>query len=392
MNDDEPQVRAPAQPKLRGWRTPAVVGAYITLYSLASIVTAKSKVKGKYPYNPVAVSLVVSITKLLFSISALYVTHQVPPLSELCSSDSLWDTLRFSFPGLVYLIDDNLYFAILYFLTPGEYTLYSNVKVLTTALALRMMLGRHVSPLQWSGLCILALGLTTSKTSAGSFNSLNLGHLLVLAVSVIGSTGDVYNEKLLKDSPDTSIHLQNAKLYVFSVAFNLVALVTYQNGSSESPSSYFGGWGRYTFALVVIGATQGLTLSVIFKFLDNIVKVQAVAASMVLTVLLSAALFGTEPSFGFYLGVGVVLNALFIYNYEKFYPAVGRPTPPVAPAERRTASPVHTTVPTGSFTRLSDFGELPELQRRSYVFSAGASDTSQEMNPRFSEGRDVVVV
>ena len=322
-------IASAAPVRLSGWHVVSVVVAYTLLYSGNGVITSASQVGGKYLYNPVSISFVVSAVKLIFSVSALWWTGRLPTVSQLEAVPReerrlfLKDTLKFGYPGLVYLVDDNLYFAVLHYLTPGEATLYSNVKVLTTAVALRLMLHKAVSKLQWSALCTLALGLTVSKTAAASFTAFSPGHVLIVLISVIGSTGDVYNEKLLKASPATSIHLQNARLYLFSVVFNFVTMVAYHRryAPAGKGSPYLHGWGWLQVLLVCVGAAQGLSLSVIFKFLDNIVKVEANAAGMVVTVLVSAVFFDRSLATGFYLGVGVVLNALFVYNYENMQAA-----------------------------------------------------------------------
>ena len=293
-----------------GWKVIAVVSVYISLDSTRGVLTKLSKEGTDYEYNPISVTLVSTLTKLIISIIALYWTDSIPERKDLCDGE----THKFALPGIVYLIDDNVKFATLYYLTPGEESLYMNLKVITTAVALRLMIKKPISLLQWSALSSLSLGLISARDS-NNLHNLNMGHVLVIVVCVIGSIGDVYNEKLLKDTAATSIHLQNAKLYIFGFLLNGIAWIVYESRKGKR-SHFFHGWNGYVFALVFITAAIGLNVSAIFRYLDNLVKVQASAASMIATVILSSLIFDKELSLHFYLAVGVVCNALFVYNYS----------------------------------------------------------------------------
>eukprot|EP01064_Diplonema_japonicum_P000385 TRINITY_DN10272_c0_g1_i3.p1 TRINITY_DN10272_c0_g1~~TRINITY_DN10272_c0_g1_i3.p1 ORF type:complete len:309 (+),score=60.34 TRINITY_DN10272_c0_g1_i3:35-961(+) len=293
--------------KLEGWKEVAIILIYISLYSAGGLLTKLSKGDGDYTYNPVGVTLVVSCLKLIISLAML--ANQGWPANL-----GLAGSWRFAYPAVVYVIDDNLQFAVLYYITPGEAALFFSFKVLSTAMASKIMLNREISSLQWSALMLLTLGLGTSKIGGQHFQGFNLGHVLVVVVSTIGSTGDVYNEKLLKTDTEASIHLQNIKLYTFSVLLNGLGYAVYEKQGTLNSATY--GWNVFVVMLVFVNSFNGIAVSVIFKFLDNIVKVQAAAGGMVLTVLLSSLIFGREPSLGFYLGVGIVFNALYIFNYK----------------------------------------------------------------------------
>eukprot|EP01063_Lacrimia_lanifica_P025392 TRINITY_DN33196_c0_g1_i1.p2 TRINITY_DN33196_c0_g1~~TRINITY_DN33196_c0_g1_i1.p2 ORF type:complete len:377 (+),score=158.40 TRINITY_DN33196_c0_g1_i1:52-1182(+) len=313
----------------------SVVGLYIVLYAGGSLCTSLSQEEGGYRYNPIALTFIVGCVKWVVSVAALVRTGNVPAREDF-KWGAVQETCKFAFLALVYLIDDNMYFAVLVYLSPAEASLFSNVKVLTTTLFFRVILKRTVKPVQWSALCLLALGLATSKLTEGKMTTaFSVGHVLVVVVSCLGSVADVYCEKLLKDQRETSIHLQNTKLYSFGIAFNLIAMLLYQaqadedgGGSRYSSFNVFQHFNFWSLLLILCNALQGLTVSVIFKYLDNLWKVQAQAGAMVVTVTLSAVLLGPAPKVGFYLGVGIVLNALYIYNITK---QMDRAPPPALP-------------------------------------------------------------
>eukprot|EP01062_Namystynia_karyoxenos_P074445 TRINITY_DN71330_c0_g1_i1.p1 TRINITY_DN71330_c0_g1~~TRINITY_DN71330_c0_g1_i1.p1 ORF type:complete len:389 (+),score=101.94 TRINITY_DN71330_c0_g1_i1:77-1168(+) len=310
-------VPSPEHPQLPpGVPVWAVVVTYTTLLSSSSIVATLTKsAGGAYAYNPVAATLSTHTLKLAVSLLALRAQGRWPERLP-----APGEVLPFAVPGIVYLIDDNLVFLALYWLRPSEFALFANARILTTAAFSRVLLNRRISGPQWSALTSLMLGLVVARLGAvqrsgDNLHGLNPGHFVLAIICVVGALGNVYCEKLLKAEPGDSLHLQNCKLYVFSVTFNAIACVSY--GKRSGAPMLFGGWTAAVVALVIINAAVGLTNSVIFKFLDNLVKVQAAAGAVILTVVASALVFGSEPSPAFYVAVGIVGNAVYVFNHPQ---------------------------------------------------------------------------
>ncbi|XRB13059.1 UDP-galactose transporter [Pseudoscourfieldia marina] len=329
--------------------TIAVASLYVALYTSNAILMKLSRdpISGKYEYNPVAVTLMNESLKLAVS-CVMIPPEAIADTGEALAWNNVWP---YAVPGLVYLVDDNLQYGIYYYLKPSEATLWANVRVLTTAVVFRLLIGRELKYLQWISLLVLTVGLVLAHDSGGShahgdaltaltptpppppparvvaaqenesvagFLGLNVGHMLVLLVAVVGSFGNVFGERLLKRELEQSLHLQNAKLYFWGVVLNLVAFLWYGWASeSVNVGSVLHGWNLWTFCLVFVQAAIGLTISVIFKFLDNIFKVQVSSLGFLATVLSTAFLFGAKPTRHFYVGAALVLGSVYAYNLSK---------------------------------------------------------------------------
>lgn len=72
-------------------------------------------------------------------------------------------TMQFAVPALCYTIQNNLWYYSLSNLDPITAAVTSQMKVITTALASVLMLGRRLSAVQWSALFLLTLGMVCAR-------------------------------------------------------------------------------------------------------------------------------------------------------------------------------------------------------------------------------------
>jgi|SaaInl4_135m_RNA_FD_contig_21_505871_length_423_multi_5_in_0_out_0_1 solute carrier family 35 (UDP-sugar transporter), member A1/2/3 len=78
--------------------------------------------------------------------------------------------------------------------------------------------------------------------------------------------------------------------------------------------SIYDGFTTSTWIVVLNGALNGITVSMIMKYADNIIKVFAFSLSMFTTTFASIAIFGIFPPFLFYVGLTLVSISLYMYN------------------------------------------------------------------------------
>merc|ERR1740121_3013717 len=69
-----------------------------------------------------------------------------------------------------------------------------------------------------------------------------------------------------------------------------------------------------TVAGILNNTVMGLTIAAILKYFDNIARVFAHAIAMLVTMLLSVMLFGTEPTMQLVLGIAVVTASALQYH------------------------------------------------------------------------------
>ena len=176
---------------------------------------------------------------------------------------------------------------------PTTFQLLSQMKTIFTGLLFRVFLGRHLSGAQYLALVTLACGTATSQIPSAAHP---LGHasvhglILSLVSCALSAFGGIYSEKLLKKRPSASIHWQNMQLYAWGVAFNALGFAIKDGGSLANgwSTGYESGW---AWAVVLCNACNGLAISAVLKFADNIARVYAHAIAMVATMLVSVRLF-----------------------------------------------------------------------------------------------------
>ena len=176
---------------------------------------------------------------------------------------------------------------------PTTFQLLSQMKTIFTGLLFRVFLGRHLSGAQYLALVTLACGTATSQIPSAAHP---LGHasvhglILSLVSCALSAFGGIYSEKLLKNRPSASIHWQNMQLYAWGVAFNALGFAIKDGGSLANgwSTGYESGW---PWAVVLCNACNGLAISAVLKFADNIARVYAHAIAMVATMLVSVRLF-----------------------------------------------------------------------------------------------------
>ena len=202
---------------------------------------------------------------------------------------------------------------------PTTFQLLSQMKTIFTGLLFRVFLGRHLSGAQYLALVTLACGTATSQIPSAAHP---LGHasvhglILSLVSCALSAFGGIYSEKLLKKRPSASIHWQNMQLYAWGVAFNALGFAIKDGGSLANgwSTGYESGW---AWAVVLCNACNGLAISAVLKFADNIARVYAHALAMVATMLVSVHLFAAPITPQLIIAIVLVGTSTLQYNLPK---------------------------------------------------------------------------
>ena len=105
----------------------------------------------------------------------------------------------------------------------------------------------------------------------------------------------------------------------------------HHGGWADSPCCVWS-YSQVVWLLVLNNAFNGLAISAILKYTDNIVRVFAHAAAMMLTMALEIFLFGAPPTPQLLISATVVACAVYLYN-RATPPAGAQPLSPVRAAE-----------------------------------------------------------
>lgn len=240
------------------------------------------------------------------------------------------------------VFQNNLQFVAVSNLDAATFQVSYQMKILTTAGFSVLLLRKKLAPSQWLALSFLAIGVgivqiqTKSSSSAAavaavvssspsldvhSMNALK-GFLAVVAACFTSGLAGVYFEMVLKNS-QADLWIRNVQLSAFSLLPALLPVIFSHVSDAGIVGMFdnFGGWAWATVAIQVFG---GLVTAMVIKYSDNILKGFATSLSIVISFLVSVALFDFHMSFTFLLGSTIVLAATWLYNQPKCNPANGR--------------------------------------------------------------------
>jgi len=181
--------------------------------------------------------------------------------------------------------------------------------------------------MQWLALLILLLGVLLVQQADPSSKSLRtldqnrqLGFLSALGAALFTGFAGVFLEKILKSS-DVSVWVRNIQLSLVSLP--LALCTAYVNDGTElSSKGFFYGYDFFVCFLILLNAVGGLTVAMVVKHADNILKCFATSLATLILSISSIYLFNLDLSLQFILGVILVLVSSFLYNYRVSPPII----------------------------------------------------------------------
>ena len=224
--------------------------------------------------------------------------------------------MAYALPAALYVAQNNLTIRAMGLLDPPTFQLWVTFRLLPSALLTRFALKRHISLVQWIALILLMLGMgvTTLKqgrrvdVSTASADGEWRGIALVLFNGCLSATSGVINEWLLKyQDSSLPMTLKNARVYAFGA---LLAIPTMR--LPWTPGALHG-FSTSAWAVVCTNAALGLSVSLVLRYADNLVKNFTGAAAVILSALVSAPLFGFQWTYPFVIGALIVCCSFLLY-------------------------------------------------------------------------------
>ncbi|EJW87575.1 UDP-galactose transporter [Wuchereria bancrofti] len=235
------------------------------------------------------------------------------------------DTLKVCVPAVIYVIQNNLLYVAVSNLPAATYMVTYQLKILTTALFTVTILRRRLSLLQWLALVLLFGGIALVQLSETPYkhiveqNPIN-GFAAVLVACILSGFSGIYLEKILKDS-DVSVWIRNVQLAIISLPVAL-ANVFIQDSRRVLEQGMLVGFDVVVWCLIMLSSIGGITVAVVIKYADNILKAFAASIAIIVACIASALLFQFRPAVLFLVGTVFVIGAIFMYSlfpYKKKY-------------------------------------------------------------------------
>jgi len=270
----------------------------------------------------VAITLLFELAKLFISLLLFGLDSRNRIFSSFMVSFK--ESSMFAIPAIIYLINDNLLFTILSIIEePTTFEILANMRILATAILFRIVFHRTLHKVQWAALLLLAIGSATSQlVTCGDYLISNVpasGFFLTLLYSVLSACGGIYTEHLMKKKSTDSFYLQNVHLHAWGTGINAVILFVFYSHKVHEEGFFEIAIGKdYIIVLVVLNhALAGLAISAIIKYTDNIAKVYAHCMGMLLTMVISSAVYWQVPSIQMLFGMSIVIISLYLFYTEQ---------------------------------------------------------------------------
>lgn len=231
------------------------------------------------------------------------------------------DSIKTGVPALLFTIQTNLVYLAISNLDAAVFQVTFQLKILTTAIFMVVMLNRSLRVIQWISLVILCSGVSiiqiqnTKSGKGGSAEQKNaiFGLFCVIMACVLSGLAGVYFEKILKNSK-VSIWVRNIQLGVFGTFFALLTVYV-SDFDNVMTKGFFFGYNSLVWLNIIIQSSGGLLVAVVIKYADNILKGFATSVAIIVSCIASVYLFDTNIDFLFALGTFMVVLSVVLYSY-----------------------------------------------------------------------------
>lgn len=323
-------------------RPPTAV--YIILYVVLDILIASGAKTDKdgnksYDYHPGALILLAEGGKLVWTGLFLLVERSRalpnPKKNEyrgvnnpaLRSGGPAADSVRldwsrgiyFLVPAVLYTAWNYLNYQSLLHVPLSVYSIIYQSVLFFSALLWSVVFRKTISGTQWFALFLLAAGVFVIHFKPdGSFElTFDMNVFLVLAQAFCSAVAGVYNEFLYKKpgAGDVSINVQNLYLYTWTTLCTASYLVATEEPSVLRPSNYFAGFDFRVWMIVLVTVFLGISVSLILKHRDIIVKLFAQAVHSPVEVVAAHFVLGTPLNW--LIGIATSLIAISTYLFYR---------------------------------------------------------------------------
>ncbi|KAJ1638596.1 nucleotide-sugar transporter-domain-containing protein [Pavlovales sp. CCMP2436] len=298
--------------------------ATTVLMTLSPILVMLSQnTQGGLDYSIPSTTLLTEAIKIGISLAML-----LPEPSD--TRTVAWSSVaHYVIPAVIYFVNNNLTFLILTHVHPTTFQLISQLKILFTGLLFRWVLKRHLHLHQYFAIALVACGTAASQIPSCETADPKLGlhtpfygFLLMVVSCFLSALGGIYSEKLLKGKMSDSIHWQNTQLYAWGILFN--ALGTLIHDPQVLAQGFFTGYNKWTWLVIANNALNGLCISALLKFSDNIMRVFAHATAILLSMLWDLLIFKVVPTPQVIVAFAVISISMVQYNTATPLPAAAR--------------------------------------------------------------------
>jgi len=246
--------------------------------------------------------------------------------------------------AMIYGAMNILSFVSLRNISAGMFTIFAQLKILTTATCSSVMLRRSYSMTKWRALISLMMGVllfsepiwnNDDNSNLPEGGNVFLGTMAVLIEVTLSGFASIYFEKVIKTDPEQlGIWERNYQLAFGSIPIYLM-FILWDGGGTVG---YGGGWSVVAGILAFLGAAGGMLVALSIKHGDSILKTLATTGAIVLSATLDHFMLGGPlTSIMCIAGVQVIIS-ICNYTFDASPPEtplqVQKPVTPTTSAEQ----------------------------------------------------------
>jgi len=307
-----------------------IVVCLVAQKCLADSLTWYSRSHGTTSYSGLSVAIWCEVVKYPLLAVAISIFESPSKVLPTFRAAAIQAPLALCWVGAAYAAQNVLYFYCLDNISAAGYQVLSQTKLLFTAGLMQVMLHRRFSRQQIFALALLCFGTILTQiaeTSGGhaiNKGSVLLGGALTILSSMLSALPNVFYEGLLKSERQDEWTV-NVQMTTWIFVWIMVGKVC--TGGGDIASAFAGGWNMTeTLARMTAGLTplvwmivllKGLLCLIIpacLKYGDNIFMGYAKPASIVITMVATAAVTTTAPAPAMITGAAMVVASMVLYG------------------------------------------------------------------------------
>lgn len=313
----------------------------MSLFISQGLLVTSSQESNEYMYNTVLAVLVTEMAKFVICVAWYTSRNSCTSLFEqtLIHIKLLW---LYFIPATLYCLYNNLAYVNLLSYDPATYFILLQLRVVITAVLFQILFKKFLTPIQWLSLILLTIGCMVKNMKYcsalsnpnDSFHFLvddnrtisekqyksdgmnfNFSAILIILQVLCSCFAGVYSELLLKsDGLHVDIFIQNAFLYIDSIACNIIVLCWEWNPEFFSQKSFEEIMDFKVLLVILNNATVGIVTSFFLKYLNSILKTIAAALELVFITILSRIFFNIPITLETVVSISIVSFSILLYS------------------------------------------------------------------------------
>lgn len=219
-------------------------------------------------------------------------------------------------PALLYTISNTLMYKTIALMGSTNSQVWSNMRIIITALLCRILVPRHLTVVQWISIFLLLLGVLSCRDDVATDAVPKITTWSIfssLTQTSSSSLAGVYQEVLFKNDNEERIAVKSLALYLWTC---ILAFLQWWFEVNRNNEPFFDGFTYLTWLSLLLNTLHGQAVALTLYYCDNLVKVFATSLGPIAAMLLDAMFLGGSVRFAQVLGAIVVLISTVLF-YSK---------------------------------------------------------------------------